>query len=292
MKTAICTLIKNEHKFIKEWVDYHLSIGIDDIYLFEDWGSNSHADIFKDYEHCKVIPLEGNTFGIRNTESSYIQLQTWTYFLNKCKKDNSYDWVLFNDNDEFLMFEEGYNLEKLLSEFEDYPGIHLTWKMYGANGYIKSPKGGVLENYTKPCSDDEKCDKMPTWNHKSFVNIHKAVKFDNLHIIHGGVDTNFDPKGYSTTFCYKKAWLNHYYSKSWEDYVWRMVKRGNLSNNYRTYDRFFDTNKDMLPKKEKLINSIRNIPLISATWISKDLKLVAGGNKRIIDKLKKKLFDK
>lgn len=52
MKTAICAIIKDEHLYLKEWIDYHLSIGFDSIYLFEDKDSKSHEDIVEGY--CNV----------------------------------------------------------------------------------------------------------------------------------------------------------------------------------------------------------------------------------------------
>jgi len=54
MKTAICTQIKNSRRYIKEWADWHLAQGISKIYLFEDYGSESHKDIFEGYKDVIV----------------------------------------------------------------------------------------------------------------------------------------------------------------------------------------------------------------------------------------------
>jgi hypothetical protein len=45
MKSIICAIIKDEQRFIKEWVEYYLSIGFDKLYIFEDYGSTSHKKI-------------------------------------------------------------------------------------------------------------------------------------------------------------------------------------------------------------------------------------------------------
>jgi hypothetical protein len=60
MKTAICVLIKNEHDYLKEWVDYHLNLGIDEIFLFEDYDSLSHSQIINPYKEKVHI----NSIGI------------------------------------------------------------------------------------------------------------------------------------------------------------------------------------------------------------------------------------
>ena len=31
---SICAIIKNEHEYLKEWIDYHLNIGFDSIFLY------------------------------------------------------------------------------------------------------------------------------------------------------------------------------------------------------------------------------------------------------------------
>ena len=55
MKCAICAIIKDEQKFLKEFIDYHLSLGFDDIYLYEDSGSVSHDSITNKYNKVHLL---------------------------------------------------------------------------------------------------------------------------------------------------------------------------------------------------------------------------------------------
>lgn len=34
MKTALVAIAKDEDNYLKEWVEYHLKIGFDDVYVF------------------------------------------------------------------------------------------------------------------------------------------------------------------------------------------------------------------------------------------------------------------
>ena len=69
MKTCICTVIKNEHLYLEDWIKYNISLGIDKIYIVEDIGSESHKDIIDKYidnvEIFKMTPKnEGDlTYG-------------------------------------------------------------------------------------------------------------------------------------------------------------------------------------------------------------------------------------
>lgn len=54
IRTAIVTMVKNEHLYLKEWIDYHLNLGIDAIYIVEDCGSVSHKLITDEYNNVKI----------------------------------------------------------------------------------------------------------------------------------------------------------------------------------------------------------------------------------------------
>lgn len=49
MKSCIFTVIKNEHEYLDEWIKYHLDLGINHIFIFEDVDSKSHKDITDKY---------------------------------------------------------------------------------------------------------------------------------------------------------------------------------------------------------------------------------------------------
>ena len=50
MTSCIFTVIKNEQEYLDEWIKYHLDLGIDHIFIFEDMDSSSHKDIVEKYK--------------------------------------------------------------------------------------------------------------------------------------------------------------------------------------------------------------------------------------------------
>ena len=61
MKIAICAIIKDEQRYLEEWLQYHFKLGFDEIYLYEDLENacKSYYD-----EHQLVDAVE---FNLRNT---------------------------------------------------------------------------------------------------------------------------------------------------------------------------------------------------------------------------------
>ena len=50
MTSCIFTVIKNEQEYLDEWIKYHLDLGVDHIFIFEDIDSESHKDITAKYD--------------------------------------------------------------------------------------------------------------------------------------------------------------------------------------------------------------------------------------------------
>ena len=248
MKTCICVIIKNEEEYLDEWISHHLQLGIDEIFLYEDYGSRSHLDIVKPYGdrvHLNSIDIIFNSAdpnkNVINT-GERMQIQLFNYFPQMYKND--FDWILFNDLDEFLILKQP--LHELLEEYKDETAILLRWKWYGASGHIKKPIGKVMDNYTKPTTTTFDWG----WQFKSFINCKKFQKWEkHLHKAEGAVFPLDDIGRH-------KAWINHYFTKSWEEWKTKILDRGDSFPGHRKINEFFHLNRDLLPMKEILLKEI------------------------------------
>ena len=253
MKTAICSIIKDEHRFLEEWIEWHLGLGFDAIHLFEDKGSKSHQTITDKYEKVHLRRYEDDE-EVRNIlesqGTSHRQYILYTWFSDAYRE--IYDWVAFIDLDEFVFFAPDYNLETLCEEFKSYPAVLLNWKMMGASGRIAKPDCGVIDAYTIECNF---CGNDKEWAQKSFVNLKKYEGMRDLHRATNAVNTNHSLDIHE--LCYDKVWLNHYYTKSLEDWTIRIFERGGTLNGHRRATQFFECNTDMKYLEEQYIRKCK-----------------------------------
>ena len=156
--------------------------------------------------------------------------------------------------------------------------------MMGASGHIDRPNNGVIKAYTEVV-DFLKQDYG--WCYKSFCNMKKWKGMKHLHLANGAVNTNHNYDTYE--ILWDKVSLDHYFSKSWEDWCDRIFNRGGTLNGHRTLDLFFDINKSMQHLKKELIDSVSDRIPIGTYWLDKDRTLIAGGNVRKIMNLNKKV---
>lgn len=290
MIKTICAIIYNEHADLEEWIRYNLALGFNHIYLYEDYKSKSHSDITNKFSKVTLSNLE--EFSIENTNSAKKQYLLYDKFLKRHQKLKDMDWIAFIDIDEFITLDDGYTLESMLEEYNDEYAVFLCWKNYSASGHLDKKQEGItnIEYY------DKEVDIWQLHNDirvmcKSIVNVNKDDKIKTVHITYKGVFTNYKPYTMRGMCCYDKAWINHYFYKSWEDWCYRMFVRGNMHNNFRTFDTWFDGNSEFKDKEVEMLNKVRYEHMRSTYIISNKHKLINGGNTKIVSKLCKQRKD-
>ena len=265
MKLIILSLIKDEQRYLEEWIEYHHNIGVDNFILVEDFNSSSHKIICDKYNYVKLYKIEdfldkeycsllkSNTNNENNNRQHYIFLE----FLEEYKKSKyDGDWLIFIDVDEFIeinnhkydklnlkniidkYYKENNNIEELLIKWEymtlENPFIDLPYKYSVFDTYKKISKikpSKYISNKTKIILNLNNLN----WFNEN-INI-KTLKYFPHHIKLENVE-NIE---------YSDARLNHYMTKTWEEYYNRLINKGeqmNMKAN-RTFENFFDINSHL-----------------------------------------------
>lgn len=259
-KSCILSVIKNEQEYLDEWIQYHLNLGIDHIFLFEDIDSESHKDICDKYGD--KVSLNGvfdileakdkeRVIELKRTKASnpqYIYIRKGlSYVKNVCMCQ--YKWCFVIDNDEFITLGDvNSKLEDIVSLYQDYDAFIMSWKCYGANGLINKPdytNKGIIDTYTEeiqgyiptvtPQSLAKTCYNLDTYQEKYFLYTHQPSRYCKF------CRTNFETD--RNKVIYDNIYIRHYITKSWEEYVWKRTKRGFLYGKIRDYDFFFKVNR-------------------------------------------------
>jgi len=266
MTSCIVTFIKNEHEYLDEWIQYHLNLGINHIFIFEDIDSLSHKKIIDKYSSDNVTLNNVSILNINksNYGHSWDKLRQDIYFrfgLFWVKTNYTYNWCFPIDNDEYITLSNNdYTLVSILNKYSDYDAVVLYWQNYNANGHITKPdytNNGLIETYTQKC---ERPHKDPNWkNTKIMYNMKTYKKYyyiasHSFYKLINWCKSDFSKELGNIT--YDNIYLRHYITKSWEEYVWKLKVRGMFHVNHRNYDDFFIINKDLISRKDELIKMI------------------------------------
>lgn len=272
VRTCIHTVIKDEQdEYLKSWLNHHTNL-VDHIFIYEDVRSHSHKHITYKYPNVTLMSVldifeqvEKKEQIVRKKENNEItQGDYLIYGLLKIQSLNQYDWCFTLDIDEFITLQEPYkSVSEVLSEFQEYDAVLLQWMNFGASGRVFKPNYGdkdYREFYTQR-GEDSKADNHLNINTKVAwnMNLLERNKIGGIHCANGNwVKTNFvkDRKIIS----YDKMYLKHYVTRSWEEYLWKILKRGmHCYDRHRRIDDFFQINPDMENRKEELIEIKNNI---------------------------------
>lgn len=245
-KFTICAIIKNEHKYLKEWIEYNISLGFDAIHLYED-GGDSHISIVSRYKQV-VLHQFSECERTEYNDKDWKQMDMASHFL----KEYDYDWVAFIDPDEYIRFEKGWSLEYIDKRFKDNTGIYMLWRMIGSCGHVTSPEMQIQDSYRYEGYI------FPTMYKKNIVKslVHRGGELRNIHKVKKGVYP--DGRQVMHKPIYYGMWIDHYFTKSWEEWCERFTKRGDIVPGNRKIQEFFIYNPDLLHIKEELINEFYN----------------------------------
>lgn len=257
MKFAILSIIKDENEYLGEWINYHQNLlGDVEFYLFEDVGSTPHGTVCSAYSNVHLFSVlclyeasrHGDIISFRKDKKQFLQ----GAFLRRAFKrllgnpNFKADWLFIIDADEFL--EANSSLPMALEKYSHQKTLYIPWHNFNANGHIDKPIGCVIENFTERCGylpfdERNKCYCKIGYN----VKLCDGETMKSNHIAPIGTPTADD------------IWLNHYITKSWEEYAWKILKRGMCHNSHRKLEDFFVYNPSMLPIKDKLIGKVKTV---------------------------------
>lgn len=240
MNVALCAMAKCENLYINEWAEYHLNLGFDHIYVYDnnEIDGEKISDVLSD-DRITVLNYRGK-------HQSSCETQVKAY--NECYNGygNKYDWIMFIDIDEFLTLEKFGNIKDFLSQrcFADAKAVRFHWKCYSDSGKLKYEEGSVISRFTELCENGEV--------NKYYKQIYrtKLPKFRMMNVHYcdfiGGI---YYPDGSSAKYVmqttdpnvkHECGCVRHYVTKSLEEFVdikWK--RRGNGSSKTRLNKEFY-----------------------------------------------------
>lgn len=211
---AVCTIVKDEASYIKEWLDYHLMVGVKRFYIYDNESFDNLKQVLLPYIRQGVVIYQ-------YYPGEAMQLNCYRDCLKQYGDKN--EWIAFIDADEFIIPMENATIPEFLADYKEYPAVGVNWVSYDSNGHKEKPKGGVMENYTRVHYDEN---MVPFHLIKSIVRPQEVSKVVNPHFfLYKGdklavnenkeeIGGDLSERAYISPFSTNKIRINHYYCKS------------------------------------------------------------------------------
>jgi hypothetical protein len=261
---------RDEGKYLKEWIAYHYVIGINKFIVY------LHNCKDESEQNLKKISIPVD---IRKKENEELGWDVKNEMYLDIIRSSETDYVCCLDIDEFLYLPGGEDIKEFLCKFKNIGGIALYQNVFGASGHISSPNGLVIENYVKRNPEDVSFPKkFPKFDkpYDIFKNVKVIIKRSSLKKINSSHDyvcnkpiVNENGKVFQKYKCDRKLSkirLNHYYTKSLEDWTFK-TSRERFSKSFKYPNSWFKYFNDFNYVDEELKNrySARTKEILNAS---------------------------
>ena len=226
---AVVAIIKNESRYISEWLEYHYRIGVDKFYIYDN-DSEDRSELMKILDPW----IQNHIVEYKFFPGICRQMPAYNDAIEKHRFDCRY--MAFIDLDEFIFVKTGQTLLEFLNDFfaQDprIAGLAVNWRMFGTSGRNFYEPIDVTERFThrapdnyeenfliKTIADPRKIFYMPI-SHCAIYMFGTFCCDENFNVV-------LEYKNPANT-C-EKIQMNHYFTKSIEEYT-QKISRGRADN--------------------------------------------------------------
>lgn len=260
---SIVTTFKLEACYLEEWINYHLNIGFDHFYLYDNNDGNTDDILIIEKLKNSSISKHISFYNARNIERyNRFYLNIPTKMLESFNKE---DWLFVNLNiDEFLTFpnnsKNGKNIREYLKNAvkNKCDVVCFNWQVHGNNGHHYQTQSKVLDRFPLPTlplnftkygrieNTHTKCighGKLGTnaYIHDILINKSKGQKSCNGDLLPGkSISLKYEP--FLEEMSFNSAYIRHFFTKSTEEWYKYKMKKVDYEERYG-WDNFNQINK-------------------------------------------------
>lgn len=217
---SLCCIIKDEAAYVEEWMRYHLSIGVEHFYVYDN---GSQVPIKQTLKELNLLQY-ATVFEITGTRR---QNKAYRHCIRAFKYTSR--WIGFIDIDEFIVAKSTRgDLPLFLKDYEAYGGLGINWLIFGSGGRIEKSDKPQLESFLLRSEESF----SPNLHIKSIVQPKRVRRLGSVHNFfckkpYYCVNENYQliDSPFSDPVSVSKIQLNHYYCRSLQEYN-NKIKRG------------------------------------------------------------------
>lgn len=143
---SIAAITKDEDLYLKEWISYHLLVGVEHFYLYDNNDDDKTKKVLQSYIDegiVELIPWPNKWPEIKFFEGC--QVYAYQNALKKAKRKSK--WLAFIDTDEFLVPKKRSTVTDVLNYsyfYKKYVCVYVNWRMFGTSHEFVDPGDPIL----------------------------------------------------------------------------------------------------------------------------------------------------
>ncbi|NHB12432.1 glycosyltransferase family 2 protein, partial [Burkholderia cepacia] len=222
-RASICAIVRNEGKYIREWIAYHSAIGFDHFYIYNNQSEDDTCDALSAASRagvCTVVDWP-------NPAGGRPQIPAYRNALKTFGKET--EWILCMDADELLNLKRHRSIGAFLDDYPDADAIGINWRMFGSGGSENYAPGLMMERFQLAAP----VNFGPHGQTKTIARCRsmKDVGIHSYELQEGSVFVNPEhvplkphPVARQDHITLRTEQINHYFTKTWEEWQIKRAK--------------------------------------------------------------------
>ena len=261
LKVCLCTLGKQENRYIREFVEHYKNYGGEKIFLYDNNNINGEKfeEVIKDYIEKGFVEI----INFRGKKRPIYRI------MNNCYRRNykNFNWLIFYEIDEYIYLKDFNNIKNFLnnSRFNNCQKVQLNWNFHTDNNLLhydnrtlKKRFPEILDRLKGKKSDGPIGIKTILRGHIPNIRINCIHKLNENLKSCDGFGKPKKPLGIVTDISdLEYYYIDHYYSKSTEEFINKLNKGDALfiDNRMERIQTYFGQNKITKEKIDYFENS-------------------------------------
>ena len=185
-QVALCSMIKNEASYLKEWIEFHRVIGVSHFYLFNNKSNDDYLEVLQPYIKQGVVelfdvPFDSTLYPNPAPTHNFVQACCYNHAIRLAR--NCYTWLAITDSDEYICPTQNKDLPSFLNNYIYAAGLVVYWQIYGtSNVWDLAPKELLIEKLTYKFPNNYPAN----WMFKSIVQPNYALCIDPHCCVYAG----------------------------------------------------------------------------------------------------------
>ena len=243
ISVCMCTLGKEENKYIREFVEYYEKIGVDKIFLYDNnEPEKEYFDfVINDYIDKGFVKV----FNWRGIKKPHFKA------INDCyqRYNTQFNWLIFYDIDEFIHLYNYNNIKDFLNEkkFDNCQKIYLNWVFHTDNNKIYYENISLFKRFPEIERDaiinenfSQKVKSILRGNISNFLisNISHTshIVTNSVKACNGfGKEIQLDEEYHLKPSDTKYYYIDHFYSKSLQEFIQKVKKGSAVKGNDKKF---------------------------------------------------------
>lgn len=250
MKFILATCVRNEGPYLLEWVVFHRMLGFDEVIIFSNDNDDGSDDLLQAMKKHGLIDWRPRRINAGDSPQMSAFLSLSKELLEKNVRGKQ-DYLAWFDCDEFLVLRKHETIKDLLNYYSYPDSLLINWKHFGSNNHEKYGEDLTINRFVR-CDIDNSLNKgfkavskinndlykrlenhrpiarSGYWGRVQYANDLSVQEYSNSYkipreqLLNGKLARAF----FDTPFFHEVCHLNHYATRSVEEYLWKAA-RGN-----------------------------------------------------------------